>query len=74
MDDATIEKVARDWVEFEPMCTLAFFRGAPTSYFGDIQTAVGANLILALDSVDWSCGFARFAATMVDTAVTSLSP
>lgn len=64
MDDVTIQKAAQDWVAFLPSCFVAFFRGLPESYLGDIEKTIGANLILALDSVDWSLGHNRFLADL----------
>lgn len=66
MDDMSIQKAARQWIEFEPSCILAFFRGAPGDYFGNIETTVGADLILSLDSVDWGVRFGNFAAALAD--------
>lgn len=67
MDDTIIRHVAGKWIDFEPSCSLAFFRGDPHSYFADIAEAIGANLILELDSVKWRAdGFAAFASELTE--------
>jgi hypothetical protein len=69
MDATIVREVARKWIEFEPSCSLAFFRGKPRSYFGDIGATIGANLILELDSVEWDGGFAAFASELTGKVI-----
>jgi hypothetical protein len=64
LDDTSIEVAARRWIEFEPSCKLAFFCGPAADYGGDLEAALGANLILPLDSREWGMPFADFATTV----------
>jgi hypothetical protein len=59
-DDVSIRKIARDWMEFLPSCSVAFFQGPLDSYFGDFDKVLGAELVLELDAVDWSLGRDQF--------------
>jgi len=51
-------------IEFEPSCKLAFFSGPVADYGGNPGAALGANLILPPDSLEWGMPFADFAATV----------